>query len=220
MAINSKYTYLLNISNKSISLHILYVLSLLESIILIIPVETFISALLLSTSKFSAKYISLVATIGSVSGGAIAYFIGYFAWESIGIYILDNLLGFNFELIDHRQDIQISEYIVKLLNLNSNYVFEIYDNYSMWLVAIFAILPLPYKLIALTSGAAHSSFLAFIVISFLARGVRFLLVALLVDRFKEAFLQVLAKFNKIFIYVSMFAVAILLMVMYYISSNY
>ncbi len=50
-------------------------------------------------------------------------------------------------------------------------------------LAIAAFTPIPFKLLTITSGFVHFNFFYFIIISFLARGSRFFLIALLIGKF-------------------------------------
>ena len=42
------------------------------------------------------KRIALICTVGSVLGGLFGYLIGYMAWESIGVPVLETVARVNF----------------------------------------------------------------------------------------------------------------------------
>ena len=51
----------------------------------------------------------------------------------------------------------------------------------MTLLAIAGFSPVPFKLLTITSGFVHFNFLYFIIISFLTRGLRFFIIAFLME---------------------------------------
>jgi Predicted membrane protein len=55
-----------------------------------------------------------------------------------------------------------------------------FDEYGFWVVGVAAFSPIPYKLATITAGTMSMSILPFIIISLIARGARYYLVAALV----------------------------------------
>ena len=60
-----------------------------------------------------------------------------------------------------------------------------FDQYDVWFVGLAAFSPLPYKLATITAGTMNMALLPFILISLLARGARYYLVAFLVKKFGD-----------------------------------
>jgi membrane protein YqaA with SNARE-associated domain len=58
-----------------------------------------------------------------------------------------------------------------------------FDQYDIWFVGLAAFSPLPYKLATITAGTMNMALLPFVLISLLARGARYYLVAFLVRKF-------------------------------------
>jgi uncharacterized membrane protein YdjX (TVP38/TMEM64 family) len=62
-------------------------------------------------------------------------------------------------------------------NLGGTYLFQVYDHWNAWIVYIFGLTPLPYKLVTVTAGVAQVNLPIFILASVLARATRFFAVA-------------------------------------------
>ena len=62
-------------------------------------------------------------------------------------------------------------------SLGGEYLFQVYDKWNAWIVGIFGLTPLPYKLVTITAGVAKINLGIFILTSIVARGFRFFLVA-------------------------------------------
>ena len=177
--------FLIKKSQGAYGLGILFCLAFFESTILLLPVELIILSIA-TMSSYRWYIISCVATVGSVLGGISGYYIGAFAWQPIAVPLLQQFTGLKIEIINHRHDILLPEYISQLLNLpDPTYLLALFESWSAWLVVIFAVSPLPYRLITMASGAAGVSLPVFIIASFLARGLRYTLVAWLVQRFSD-----------------------------------
>jgi len=95
-----------------------------------------------------------VATVSSVAGGVVGYYLGYGVWNLIGQKIV--------ALISTPQRFEALCIQYKL--------------YQNWAVLVAGFTPLPYKLVTLTAGFCKLPLLPFIVCSFIARGARFYLV--------------------------------------------
>ena len=197
--------------NKPIAIYGLFIGAMLESIILIIPVEIMMLTVMLGSKSHSMKKIVTVSVLGSVLGGVCGYLIGCLAWESIGIIILEDFLSFQFTYNNTSKDILLPGYITQTLGslLPSNYLFEVYDHYSGWIVALFAFTPLPYKLIAITSGASKSSFMVFFIASLLSRALRFSIVGYLIFRYRSDVMNWIRKLDRYLIAIILIAVAII-----------
>ncbi|MGB9912332.1 MAG: YqaA family protein [Candidatus Kapaibacteriota bacterium] len=122
-----------------------------------IPPDVLLIAISLSFPKRS--YISaLWCTIGSSLGGIFGYYIGYALMEVIGIKIID---FYNFH--------ETWSKVVATFNSDVGY----------WFLVGAAFTPIPYKVATIAAGATHQSFIPFLIISVIGRGLRFFLVATL-----------------------------------------
>jgi len=110
-----------------------------------------------------AWLIALVATVASVFGGLLGYFIGAALFDTIGQAIFD-FYG------------------------KSDAVFafnERFNAYGAWAVLVAGVTPFPYKVITIMSGWTGLSISVFIVASIVARGLRFFIVASLLWKFGD-----------------------------------
>nr|CRH07173.1 Conserved membrane protein of unknown function [Candidatus Magnetococcus massalia] len=134
----------------------LFAVALAESSFFPIPPDLLLMAMSLAEPMKSFFY-AFICTIGSVIGGAIGYLIGFLAWDYIG----EPIIQF-YGKMDAYQELA-----------------GMFDTHGAWIVAIAGFTPLPYKLFTITAGALHADFMVFMVMSLLARGARFFMVAAL-----------------------------------------
>ncbi|MBC7585217.1 MAG: DedA family protein, partial [Tardiphaga sp.] len=60
---------------------------------------------------------------------------------------------------------------------------EGYAQYGAWIILLKGLTPIPFKLVTITSGFANYNIWMFIAMSLIARGGRFFLVAVLLNRY-------------------------------------
>ena len=150
-----------NSATKPLADKVLGFISMIESIVFPIPVDPFLAGLTLAAPQKAMRF-ALICTVGSVLGGVIGWLLGYLVGPSIETLIL-NIPWFTQEKFDS--------------------VKEAYNENGMLIIFIGAFTPLPYKIITLTSGMAEVNLIAFIFISALGRGIRFLIVAYIIKFF-------------------------------------
>ena len=143
---------------------ILFFVSVIESFIFPLPPDLLIIPMTIAKMNNWFK-IALIATSGSVLGACIGYLIGYVFFNEIGIPIFE-LYG-----IDN-----VSFLKDKVTQGGGIIAWATF-------LAIAAFTPIPFKLLTITSGFIHFSLFYFILISFLARGSRFFLIAILIGKF-------------------------------------
>ena len=119
--------------------------------------------------------IFLIATIFSVLGGVLGYFLGAFFFD-VGMQIM-SFYG----------------YEEKLNNLKNNLINS--DNFYAWLGILFlaGFTPLPYKVFTIASGLISFNILIFILISLISRGLRFFIVSYLSYKFGNLFTEFMEK---------------------------
>lgn len=129
-------------------------ISFIESSFFPIPPDVMLIPMVLSRREMAWRY-ATVATVASVVGGLLGYAIGYFAYQAIGLPILE------FYGREHALDGFIS----------------FVHTYGVPAVIIKGMTPIPYKVVTIAAGVAHMDLLAFIGASIIARAMRFFLVA-------------------------------------------
>ena len=105
----------------------------------------------------------MVCTATSVVGGILGYAIGALLYDSIGQWLI-NLYGLGGKVEAFRAG---------------------YAEYGAWIILLKGLTPIPYKLVTITSGFANYNIWLFIGLSVIARGGRFFMVAILLNRYGE-----------------------------------
>ena len=141
-------------------------ISFIESFIFPIPPDVLIIPMTIAKRHEWIK-IALIATIGSVLGACLGYFIGYVFFNEIGIKI------FEFYGVDP------SFWKNKVSSAGGVIAW-------MTLLAIAGFSPVPFKLLTISSGFIHFNIVYFVIISLLTRGSRFFLIAFLIGNFGPA----------------------------------
>jgi membrane protein YqaA with SNARE-associated domain len=171
---NTLYKKCLDLAAHKSSKYYLALISFIESSIFPIPPDVMIIPMVISKKTDFIK-IFLIATIFSVLGGILGYFIGAFFFD-IGMQIM-SLYGYENKLTDFKNN---------LINSNSFYA---------WLGILFlaGFTPLPYKVFTIASGLISFNILIFILISLISRGLRFFIVSYLSYKFGDLFTEFMNK---------------------------
>ena len=140
--------------------------SFIESFIFPIPPDVIIIPMTIAKRHEWIK-IALIATIGSVLGACLGYFIGYVFFNEIGIKI------FEFYGVDPsfwKNKVSSDGGIIAWITL----------------LAIAGFSPVPFKLLTISSGFIQFNLIYFVIISLITRGSRFFLIAFLIGNFGPA----------------------------------
>jgi len=158
-------------SNKRSNLY-LGIVSFVESSFFPIPPDVMIVPMVLA-KKDSYLKIFLIATVFSVLGGIFGYLIGHL-FIDLAMYV-----------------IEFYSYENKVLKLKMD--LSQGSGMMIWLGTLFlaGFTPLPYKVFTITSGLIAFDIFAFIIISFISRGLRFFLVSFLTVKFGEKFVKLI-----------------------------
>jgi len=184
----------LKLAGHKSSKFFLAIISFVESFIFPIPPDVFIIPMTIAKRQEWLK-IALIATVGSVLGACLGYFIGYIFFNEIGIKIFE-LYG-----VDN------TSFLKEKISSEGGII--------AWttLLAIAGFTPVPFKLLTITSGFVHFNFLYFVIISFLTRGLRFFIIAFLIGNFGPAMKKII---EKKLLTVSIFAAIILLIFAFFV----
>jgi membrane protein YqaA with SNARE-associated domain len=121
-----------------------------ESSFFPIPPDVMLIPMVLA-NRAKAWWFASLATIASVIG----YAIGYFLFQTVGEKILA-FYGYGGSL---------------------DQVFKWFNEWGVWILIVKGMTPFPYKVLTILAGAAQMSLLPFVLASIAARSVRFFLVA-------------------------------------------
>jgi membrane protein YqaA with SNARE-associated domain len=127
-----------------------------ESSFFPIPPDVMLIPMVLAKPAKAWVY-ATICTVGSVLGGIVGYTIGYFLYETIGLWLIQ-AYGLAKQFEAYR---------------------AAYNEWGLWIILIKGLTPIPYKLVTIASGAAAFNFWVFIAASIVTRGARFFLVAAL-----------------------------------------
>ena len=157
------YLKSINLAGHKNSKFFLGFISFIESFIFPIPPDVIIIPMTIAKKQQWIK-IALIATVGSVIGACLGYFIGYVFFNEVGIKI------FEFYSVDP------SFWKNKISSEGGVFAW-------ITLLAIAGFSPVPFKLLTISSGFVHFNLAYFIIVSLLTRGSRFFLIAFLIGNF-------------------------------------
>jgi len=164
----------LELASRKSSKYFLAFISFIESFIFPIPPDVLIIPMTIAKRKEWLK-IAVIATLGSVAGACLGYFIGYVFFNEVGIKIFE-LYG-----VDN------ASFLKDKVSSQGGVVAW------MTLLAIAGFTPVPFKLLTITSGFVHFNIVYFIFIAAVTRGMRFFLIAFLIGNFGPAMKKIIEK---------------------------
>ncbi|QUS41779.1 DedA family protein [Tardiphaga alba] len=154
------YDWCIDAAHKPYALWILGIVSFAESSFFPIPPDVMLIPMALARPNKAWLYAG-ICTITSVAGGVVGYLIGHLLYDSVGQWV-----------------IQFYGYGDKVEAFRAGYA-----EYGAWIILLKGLTPIPYKLVTITSGFAGYNIWMFIGLSIIARGARFYVVAILMNRY-------------------------------------
>jgi membrane protein YqaA with SNARE-associated domain len=140
----------------------LFTVSFAESSFFPIPPDVLLVPMCIAQPK-KAWFYAMVCTIASVLGGILGYAIGWFLYDTVGLWIIE-LYGLAEKASQFQDD---------------------FAEWGLWVILIKGLTPIPFKLVTILCGFAKFNFLVFVLASIVTRGARFFLVAGLVYAYGE-----------------------------------
>ncbi len=129
-------------------------ISIFESIFLPVPTAFMVAPMAVANPKRAVR-IALIATVMSVFGGVIGYYLGYFAVALIEPIIKD---------VGYWDKYMIAQHWFK--------------EWGFWAVVIAGFSPIPFKLFTISAGALSMAIFPFIIAATIGRAAHFFLVSL------------------------------------------
>jgi membrane protein YqaA with SNARE-associated domain len=154
------YHWCIAAAHKPYALWLLGLISFAESSVFPIPPDTMLVPMALARPE-KAWFYATLCTVTSVAGGILGYVIGAYLYDSVGHWLIQ-LYGYGDKVEAFR---------------------EAYSRWGVWIILIKGLTPIPYKLVTITSGFAGFNPVLFILCSIVARGMRFYIVAFLLNRY-------------------------------------
>jgi membrane protein YqaA with SNARE-associated domain len=156
------YDWCVGAADKPYALWILGAVAFAESSFFPVPPDIMLLPMSLARPK-RAWLFAAVCTIASVAGGVLGYAIGALLYDSLGQWLI-HLYGLNDKVEAFRAS---------------------YAEWGAVIILVKGLTPIPYKLVTITSGFAGYNIWLFVLCSIVARGGRFFIVAVLLNRYGD-----------------------------------
>ena len=156
------YDWCIAAAYKPTAKWIMGAVSFVESSFFPIPPDVMLIPMSLARPERAYSY-AFLCTWTSVAGGVLGYAIGSVLYESVGQWVIA-LYGYGDKVQAFR---------------------DAYNEYGAWIILLKGLTPIPYKIVTITSGFAGYDLLSFVLLSFVARGMRFYFLAFLLHRYGE-----------------------------------
>jgi membrane protein YqaA with SNARE-associated domain len=147
----------------------LFTIAFAESSFFPVPPDTMLAPMVLATPSRAWRY-AAICTAGSIIGGMLGYAIGY-GLGPVGHWLL-----------------AVTGHPGGEVSLRAQFA-----KWGVGVILLQGLLPVPYKLVTITTGLAHFSLWQFVAASCVTRGARFFGVTALIKRFGPGLLPVIEK---------------------------
>ena len=154
------YDRIIAASGKPYAAWTLGSVSFVESSFFPIPPDVMLIPMALARPDRAWHYATL-CTWTSVLGGLLGYGIGALLYDSVGQWLIA-IYGYGDKVEAFR---------------------EAYNQYGAWIILLKGLTPIPYKIVTITSGFAGYNIFLFVLLSIIARGMRFYFIAWLISRY-------------------------------------
>jgi membrane protein YqaA with SNARE-associated domain len=156
------YDWCVRAADKPYALWVLAAVAFAESSFFPVPPDVMLIPMSLARPKHAWLYAS-VCTAASVLGGILGYAIGALLYDSVGHWLID-FYGLGGKVEAFRTS---------------------YAEWGAVIILLKGLTPIPYKLVTITSGFAGYNIVLFVLCSIVARGGRFFVAAILLNRYGE-----------------------------------
>jgi len=154
------YDWCIAAADKPYATWLMGAVSFVESSFFPVPPDVMLIPMSIARPE-RAWFYATVCTVTSVAGGVLGYFIGAVLYDSVGAWLI-HLYGYGNKVEAFRQA---------------------YAQWGTWIILIKGVTPIPYKIVTIASGFAGYNLFMFVLLSFVARGMRFYLLAFLLNRY-------------------------------------
>ena len=150
----------------------LFGISFAESSFFPIPPDVFLAAILTTRERARAFFYAWITTVSSVLGGLAGYTIGFFFFQTVGVWL-------------------VSTYHLEAQMIT---VQRLFSENAFFAIFTAAFTPIPYKLFTISAGLFAINIPVFIIASILGRGMRFYAVAIVMKYFGEHIIRLFYKY--------------------------
>jgi membrane protein YqaA with SNARE-associated domain len=179
------YDWCVATAGKPHALGILTAVAFAESSCFPIPPDVMLVPMALARPDRAFR-LATWCTLASVAGGIVGYGIGALLYDSVGAWLI-HLYGYGNKVEAFR---------------------AAYAQWGAWIILIKGLTPIPYKIVTITSGFAGYNFGLFVVLSIITRGMRFFLLAFLLNRYGEYARHIIEK--RLALWTSLFAAVLVI----------
>ena len=179
------YDWCIDAADKPHALAILTAMAFVESSFFPIPPDVMLVPMSLARPDRAFR-LAAWCTVASVVGGIVGYGIGALLYDSMGAWLI-HLYGYGDKVEAFR---------------------AAYAQWGAWIILIKGLTPIPYKIVTITSGFAGYNFGLFVVLSVITRGMRFFLLAFLLNRYGELARHIIEK--RLALWTSLFAAVLVI----------
>ncbi len=199
--IKKLYDRCVKLARHKFSKPLLAFFSFIESSFFPIPPDVMIIPMVVADKK-KFLLIALIATIFSALGALFGYLIGYLFFNEIGVKIFQ-IYGYD----------------------NINFLKEKFSSEGGMLPYIITLFiagftPVPFKLLTITSGFIQFNLFIFFITSVFTRGLRFFLLAFLVNRFGQAIGPFIERKGARYSLILAAIIVIFALIIYFVFKNY
>lgn len=156
------YDWCIAAAEKPYASWLMGAVSFVESSFFPVPPDVMLIPMSLARPDRAWRY-AILCTWTSVAGGVLGYAIGSVLYDSVGQWVI-SLYGYGDKVEAFR---------------------HAYNQYGAWIILLKGLTPIPYKIVTITSGFAGYNIFLFILLSIVARGMRFFALAFLLNRYGE-----------------------------------
>ena len=156
------YDWCVAAADKPYAAWLMGALAFAESSVFPIPPDVMLIPMSLARPRRAFAFATL-CTLTSVAGGLLGYAIGALLYDSVGQWLI-HLYGYGNKVELFREQ---------------------YARWGTWIIILKGLTPIPYKIVTITAGFAGFSIGLFVICSIIARGMRFYLVAFLLNRYGD-----------------------------------
>jgi len=143
-----------------------------ESSFFPVPPDVLLAAILMTRERVRAFFYAGITTAGSVLGGLFGYAIGYFFFQTVGVWLVATY---------HLETEMVT-------------VQKLFVDNAFFAIFVAAFTPIPYKVFTIAAGLFGISIPTFLLASILGRGGRFFMVASIMRFFGGHITRVLYRY--------------------------
>ncbi|MEJ6078787.1 DedA family protein [Vibrio sp. 1-Bac 57] len=180
------YTKVMRWSKHKYAPFYLYLTAFIESIFWPIPVDIMLAPMALAKRHLAWRF-AFGATVFSVLGGAVGYYLGSALYEPVVLPFIE-VMGYQ----DKMQTAQLW-----------------FNDWGVMVIFIASFTPIPFKVFTITAGVMNMAFWPFLLTALVGRGLRFFLVAGLMVLGGEKMEAKLSKYIDVLGWLTIVAAAIL-----------